>query len=279
MHTPSRMIHITLTLMLVAGLFLATPAAIAVAQKGGATPPAPAAPDSPQPAQGVPVKPTVNRPPTQGPQPTATATPVPPTPVPPAELDIDKVEPSRLPTALGGVLSILGSGFTPGCLVRLVDYGLLETTYVSDTMLKAVVPPNVRPAKYDVEVKREDGAEDEKDDALRIDPVEVIPTATPRPDPTVQPTIVPGRPQLVIEAFDTDPAELVADSPFTVTITLANRGNRTANNVLLSVSDSVSVVPVGGSNATTVSPVGVGQAVSTTLRLADPVLRKTRAKA
>ncbi len=256
----TRLITLVLLLVTAASISLGMPLR-ALAQKGdgGAIPP----PVAPEPAQQVPVKPTVNRPPTAAPEPTATP---PPTALP--GLDLDKVEPSRLPTVLGGTLSVFGSGFTPGTLVRLVDYGLLETFFVSDTMLKATVPPNVRPAKYDVEVVREDGAGDREGGALRIEPEEVIPTATPRPDPTVEPTIVPGRPQLVIESFTTDPAELEPDVPFTVTLSLANHGNRTANNVLLSLSNATAVVPVGGSNATTVPPIGVGQSATASLRLA-----------
>lgn len=255
-----RIITLVLTLILAASLLLGAPLG-ALAHKGDGT--VPSAPVAPEPAQQVPVKPTVNRPPTAAPQPTAT-----PQPTPLPGLDLNRVEPSRLPTHLGGTLSLFGSGFTQSTLVRLVDYGLLDTSYVSDTMLKASVPPNVRPKEYDVEVVREDGAEDRKKNALRIDPEPVIPTATPRPDPTVEPTTAPGRPQLVIEAFGTDPAELEPNVPFTVTMTLANRGNRTANNVLLSLSNAASVVPVGGSNATTVPPIGVGQSVTASLSLA-----------
>ena len=255
-----RVIMLVLALTLAVSMLLGAPLG-ALAQKGDGS--APLAPVAPEPAQQVPVKPTVNRPPTAAPEPTAT-----PQPTALPGLDLERVEPSRLPTHLGGTLSLFGRGFTPGTLVRLVDYGLLETSYVSDTMLKASVPTNVRPKEYDVEVVREDGADDRKKNALRIDPEPVVPTATPRPDPTVEPTIAPGRPQLVIESFLTDPPELEPDVPFTVTISLANRGNRTANNVLLSLSNSVAVVPVGGSNATTVAPVGVGQSVTASLRLA-----------
>jgi hypothetical protein len=260
MRNSSRFIMLTLTLILAWSTSLGVPLGT-LAQKGASG--TPAAPVAPAPAQEAPVKPTVNRPPTAAPQPTAT-----PQPTPLPELDLDKVEPSRLSTHLGGTLSLFGGGFTPDTLVRLVDYGLLETTYVSGTMLKASVPTNVRPKEYDVEVVREDGAEDRKKDALRIDPEPVIPIATPRPDPTLQPTTVPGRPQLVIEAFSTEPAELEPDVPFTVTLSLANRGNRTANNVLLSLSNSTAVLPVGGSNATTVPPIGIGQSVTASLRLA-----------
>lgn len=255
-----RIITLVFTVALAVSALVGAPLGV-LAQKGdGGAPPAPVAP---APAQQVPVKPTINRPPTAAPEPTAT-----PQPTALPGIDLNRVEPSRLPTHLGGTLSLFGSGFTPGTLVRLVDFGLLETTFVSDTMLKALVPPNVRPKEYDVEVVREDGAQDDKDNALRIEPEPVVPTATPRPDPTVEPTIVPGRPQLVIETFATDPAELEPDVPFTVTMSIANHGNRVANNVLLSLSNSVAVVPVGGSNATTVPPIGVGGTVTASLRLA-----------
>lgn len=70
--------------------------------------------------------------------PTATGTPLP--------LLINTVEPNRMSAINGGVLTVLGQGFTPDAVVRLVGCGLLNTTFVNQSGLTAVVPPGVPPA-------------------------------------------------------------------------------------------------------------------------------------
>jgi hypothetical protein len=48
----------------------------------------------------------------------------------------------------------------------------------------------------------------------------------PTPRATAEPTTAPGRPQLVSRLVRTDPAGLAVGEPFTLTLDLVNRGNR-----------------------------------------------------
>jgi hypothetical protein len=76
-----------------------------------------------------------------------------------------------------------------------------------------------------------------------------------------------GRPQLVIEDAQTEPATLGPGDVFSLTLRLANRGDRTATAVLIGVASSELAVPAGGSNVMATDPVGINRAVTVTLPL------------
>ncbi len=76
-----------------------------------------------------------------------------------------------------------------------------------------------------------------------------------------------GRPQLVIEAAETMPAVLGPGDAFSLTLALANHGDRTATNVLVGVASSNLAAPAGGGNFVAVGRIGVNQTVTTTLPL------------
>jgi hypothetical protein len=75
-----------------------------------------------------------------------------------------------------------------------------------------------------------------------------------------------GRPQLVIEASQTEPSLLAPGTSFELTLRLANRGARTASQVLVAA-DSELAVPASGGNVVSLDRIGMGQAVTVTLRL------------
>jgi hypothetical protein len=76
-----------------------------------------------------------------------------------------------------------------------------------------------------------------------------------------------GRPQLVIEDAQTDPATLGPGDAFSLTLRLANRGDRTATSVLVGVASAELAVPAGGSNVVAADTVGINRAVTVTLPL------------
>jgi len=76
-----------------------------------------------------------------------------------------------------------------------------------------------------------------------------------------------GRPQLVIEAAQTEPAILGPGDTFSLTLCLANRGDRTATDVLISAASGDLAAPAGGSNVVAVAPVGLNRTVTVTLPL------------
>ncbi|MGB9870253.1 MAG: IPT/TIG domain-containing protein, partial [Anaerolineae bacterium] len=97
---------------------------------------------------------------------------------PSPQLAITGVEPRTMLSTTGGTLSIYGSGFTTATIARLVGYGLLDTTFVNASALRAVVPPGVPAGVYAVEVS-EPGYSATLPSALTI----VAPTAAPTPTP------------------------------------------------------------------------------------------------
>jgi hypothetical protein len=187
------------------------------------------------------------------------------------DFTVNTVEPRHVSTVSGGVLTILGSGFTDDTTVRLEGYGLLDVEFLNSGSLKATVPSGIKPDDYRVRITRlDDGAEIRFDKKVYIDEAPEDPTSTPyptdTPEPTAEPTTAPGRPQLVVSAVRTDPVGLAVGEPFTLTLDLVNRGNRSVATSRLNV-ESDAVLPVGGGSALVVGPVGINKTVSVTMSL------------
>ena len=146
------------------------------------------------------------------------------------QLGLNGIEPPVLVSQDGGTLSIYGSGFTTATVVRLVDVGLLETTYVNSTALKAAVPRGVLPGVYDLEVS-DGGLSATMGGALTI--VAATPIPGPTPLPTPKPTPVPGRPVLTIRNYAVEPSRVVAGREFVVTVEVYNTGSRAGENTMV----------------------------------------------
>jgi hypothetical protein len=76
-----------------------------------------------------------------------------------------------------------------------------------------------------------------------------------------------GRPQMVIEAARTAPAVVRPGDAFSLTLQVANRGDRTATDVLVGLAAADLAVPESGSNAVALEPVGIDQTRTLTLPL------------
>jgi hypothetical protein len=161
--------------------------------------------------------------------------------MPVTQLALTGVEPDTLVSQNGGTLSIYGSGFTTATVARLVGFGLLDTTYVNDAALTAVVPPGTPAGTYDVEVSAA-GASATLPSALTI----VVATPTPGPTsmPTPKPTPVPGRPVLTIRNYSVEPSRVMVGGEFVVTIEIYNTGSRAGENTMVTFPGGV-FLPVG----------------------------------
>jgi len=76
-----------------------------------------------------------------------------------------------------------------------------------------------------------------------------------------------GRPQLVIESARTEPELLRPGDTFSLTLELANRGDRTATDVLVGVASPDLALPAGGSNVMAAGDVRIGDTTLITLPL------------
>ncbi len=146
------------------------------------------------------------------------------------QLALIGVEPSTLISEAGGTLSIYGSGFTTATVSRLVGFGLLDTTYVNNTALVAVVPPGVPVGVYDLQVT-------DAITSVTLPAALTIVAATPTPGPTPLPTPTspppPGRPVLTIRNYSVEPSRVAVGHEFVVTIEVYNAGSRAGENTMV----------------------------------------------
>jgi hypothetical protein len=154
-------------------------------------------------------------------------------------LAIDQVEPRELSAASGGTLSVYGTGFTSDCVVRLVGYGLLATSYVNDAALTAQVPAGTAAGTYDIQVSDGDRTAGLAQ-AVKL----VAPQPTPVPKPPATPP--PGRPILTIRSASVEPAQVRPGDEFVVTIAIYNNGSRAGENTL-AIFPGGTFLPVGDS--------------------------------
>jgi len=162
------------------------------------------------------------------PEPTLVALPMALTP------QLQQVEPRSFSNTTAATLSISGSGFITTTLARLVGYGLLETTYVSENWLKAHVPSGIPAGRYELEVFNAAAVSNR----IAIDVTAPALPATPPPAPQ------PGRPILTVRNFSVDPARVRAGQEFVVTIEIYNNGSRAGENTL-AVFTGGNFLPVG----------------------------------
>jgi hypothetical protein len=175
--------------------------------------------------------PTVTETPVVIETPTATASPadpVPsPTPVPaltptptPLPLRLDVVEPLSLNQTTGGTITLLGEGFEEGLVVRLVGYGLLDSSCISSSIVHAEVPAGTTAGAYSIQVILTDGRQTNLEAALTIleptDPVEPLPSPTPTPDMR--------QPALIVCGQTASLDKIKPGDEFSLTVTICNAG-------------------------------------------------------
>lgn len=198
--------------------------------------------------------------------PTATITPT-STPFP--QIRVTTIEPRRISTETGGTLSVFGSGFTSGTVIRVVGIGIIPTTYINGEAITGDLVPGLPTGQYDVQVGlgNLDGPNVVVEDALTIfGPTPTpVPTVTPTPTPTA--AYVFGQPQLAIESASTDPALLPPGETFELTFAAANLGNWTAVDVAFELQSTDIAVPSAGSNVRILPRIGVEETITVTMSL------------
>jgi hypothetical protein len=208
--------------------------------------------------------PTGTSTPTSTPTPTATRTPT-PTPRPP---DIDDVEPDWFVNTQPIQITILGSRFQSGAIVRAKDFGLLSSEWINDSLLTAIVPAGLAKGKYDVKVTNPDGRSDTRRNAFEVatptrtptitpEPTSTsIPTSTREPTSTPEPTPTPfKRPLLFIASSSTNPSSVAPDESVIVTVRIKNIGDTSADNIRISFASDI-FVPTGTSATQAIAKLG-----------------------
>jgi len=76
-----------------------------------------------------------------------------------------------------------------------------------------------------------------------------------------------GRPEVTVEGAHTSPSILTPGAPFTLTLRLANRGSRTAINVLARCTSEDLVIPAAASDTVSTAKIGIEETVTVTLPL------------
>lgn len=203
--------------------------------------------------------------------PTATVTVAPSSTPPPTAVPIvlTAIEPGRMSTETGGTLTVYGGGFTPGSVIRVVSFGVLQTTYVNNEVLTGILPPGLPLGRYNIQVGlgAQDGPNAVLEGALEIFGPTPTPAPTNTPIPTATTAYVFGQPQLAIQAARTSPASLTPGQPFELTLALANLGNWTAIDIELALQSSDLAIPASGSSVQILPRIGVEEVITTTLSL------------
>ncbi|MBM2850841.1 MAG: hypothetical protein HW418_3783 [Anaerolineales bacterium] len=96
---------------------------------------------------------------------------------------IASVQPSSVSNANSATLVVTGAGFTSGAVVVVEGYGALSTTFVSATVLTAVLPAGIPAGLYGITVVLSDASSATLPNALTV----TGPTPTPAPTGTPAP--------------------------------------------------------------------------------------------
>lgn len=139
------------------------------------------------------------------------------------------VEPTALRSDLGGTVSLYATApltFTEKYTIRLVNYGVLATSYVNPTALQAAVPPGLGAGTYTLLVL-DAGGNTVGTGALTL-------TAPPAPTATPKPESPPpaGRPILTMRNYTVEPLQVKPGQEFTVSIEVYNNGSRAGENTM-----------------------------------------------
>jgi hypothetical protein len=190
-----------------------------------------------------------------------------------APLTVSSAEPTTITNGQNNTISVFGANFTSSTIVRLVGFGLLETTVINSNALTAVVPASVPPGVYTINVSDPLNGEAVAPTQLTVN-APFVPTATftlvptfvpPTPTNTLAPpTPVPGRPSLVVRNFTSIPSGVEPGGAVVISFEVVNQGNRTAEGIAVSLASGGKFVPAAGQASATLPnlPPGASYGVS-----------------
>jgi len=162
----------------------------------------------------------------QEPLPTSTSEPA-ATPAPLPDPTLLSVEPSSLPAATGGEITISGEEFEDGFKVRLDGIGLINTTFVNSNYLKATIPAGYNPGTYPVKIVPNTGVEFGEGVSI-----------------TLTGSQTTSEPSLKITRYEPDPDQPRAGDTFRIIFDIFNAGSAPAKDTFISFG-SGSFIPVG----------------------------------
>src|SRR5262249_39048358 len=137
--------------------------------------------------------------------------------------------------------------------VRLVGVGLLQTTFVNSSALTAVLPADLPPGQYGIEVSAPGAGTVVSPNNLTVklppqpQPTAAPPTEVPTAIPTLpQPTAIPGQPSLIVREFVAIPSVVAPGGAVAMTFVVLNQGNRVAQGVSVSLDAGGKFFPASG---------------------------------
>lgn len=175
---------------------------------------------------GVPVAGAQSETETPTPTPTSTATATPPA----AQLGIISVQPNVVVNDSDVEIVVTGTGFANGAVIVLSNFGGLQTTFVSDSVLRATVTAGIPAGVYGVRVVNPDAGSVELANALTVRAPNG-PTVTPDSSRTPEPTAF-VRPLLVVQSYGASAPLITPGQNLDFEMTLINSGQSAATNVL-----------------------------------------------
>lgn len=138
---------------------------------------------------------------------------------------IASVQPNTVANTNSTELVVTGADFEEGARVVVEHVGALTTTFVSGTVLSALLPAGLLPGVYAITVINPDSTSDTLANALTITAAPTTPEA---------PVVDPGdRPVIVIDSYNAGGSPLAAGQSATLAIRLKNKGHEDALNVTL----------------------------------------------
>lgn len=145
-------------------------------------------------------------------------------------LAITEVRPTAVSNLSDSEIVITGTGFVSGATVVVSRSGGLATTFVSDMLLRALLPAGTVPGTYDITVINPDATSATLTAALQVTGP-AAGTATPVPTNTPAPTAF-VRPLLIVNSYGASSAEITPGSNLDFEMTFGNAGGIQATNVV-----------------------------------------------
>jgi hypothetical protein len=152
--------------------------------------------------------------------------------IPALAITVNTVTPNSVTNDVQNTLTIAGSDFVDGAVVVLNGSTNLTTTFVDTSTLTAVLPKDFPAGSYTVSVVNPDTSTASYAGNLVVS-TPVTDTVAPTPTSTEEPAAY-ARPVVVITAHSTDPDPVEPGRNMTLNLTLNNKGQVNANNIILS---------------------------------------------
>jgi hypothetical protein len=144
-----------------------------------------------------------------------------------AALGILSIQPSTISNTSATELVVTGTDFVDGARVLIEQVGALPTSFVSPTVLVAIVPAGLPPGIYTVTVINPDSSSASLQNALTITAPQETPVPTPDQDSFYRPVVV-------VSSYSTGQESVAIGTAANLQVRLYNKGQKVAFNVTVS---------------------------------------------